>query len=150
MAPHRIFLLAVAATLLASQASAQDAQVMHWWTSGGESRAVAVFAKEYEKRGGKWIDSASVGPQAEHAAVLNAIAGGNPPSSISVEYRSCRPPARRARAADEPRRSGQSRRLEPTPAAAAGQEHHCGRPCDCRPGQSTRRQLDVLQHEGLQ
>src|SRR5215472_740035 len=94
MAPHRIFSLAVAATLLASQASAQDAQVMHWWTSGGESRAVAVFAKEYEKRGGKWIDSASVGPQAEHAAVLNAIAGGNPPSSISVEYRSCRPPAR--------------------------------------------------------
>ena len=55
---------------------------MHWWTSGGESRAVAVFAKEYEKRGGKWIDSASVGPQAEHAAVLNAIAGGNPPAAF--------------------------------------------------------------------
>ena len=55
---------------------------MHWWTSGGESRAVAVFAKEYEKRGGKWIDGASVGPQAEHAAVLNAIAGGNPPAAF--------------------------------------------------------------------
>ena len=55
---------------------------MHWWTSGGESRAVAVFAKEYERRGGKWIDSASVGPQAEHAAVLNAIAGGNPPAAF--------------------------------------------------------------------
>src|SRR5215467_11899649 len=77
MAPHRIFSLAIAATLLASQASAQYAQVMHWWTSGGESCAVAVFAKEYEKRGGKWIDSALVGSQAEHAAVLNAIAGGN-------------------------------------------------------------------------
>jgi glucose/mannose transport system substrate-binding protein len=55
---------------------------MHWWTSGGESRAVSVFAKEYEKRGGKWIDGASVGPQAEHAAVLNAIAGGNPPAAF--------------------------------------------------------------------
>ena len=79
MARYRMLFLATAAALLAHQASAQDAQVMHWWTSGGESRAVAVFAKEYEKRGGKWIDGASVGPQAEHAAVLNAIAGGNPP-----------------------------------------------------------------------
>jgi glucose/mannose transport system substrate-binding protein len=82
MARHRILFLASVATLLVHQASAQDAQVMHWWTSGGESRAVSVFAKEYEKRGGKWIDGASVGPQAEHAAVLNAIAGGNPPAAF--------------------------------------------------------------------
>jgi glucose/mannose transport system substrate-binding protein len=82
MTPYRMLFLAAAATLLAHRASAQDAQVMHWWTSGGESRAVAVFAKEYEKRGGKWIDGASVGPAAEHAAVLNAIAGGNPPAAF--------------------------------------------------------------------
>ena len=82
MAPHRMLFFAALATLLVHRASAQDAQVMHWWTSGGESRAVAVFAKEYEKRGGTWIDGASVGPQAEHAAVLNAIAGGNPPAAF--------------------------------------------------------------------
>jgi len=82
MTQHRALLLAAAAILLANRVSAQDAQVMHWWTSGGESRAVAVFAKEYDKRGGKWIDGASVGPQAEHAAVLNAIAGGNPPAAF--------------------------------------------------------------------
>lgn len=73
---------AVLAMLLTHRASAQDAQVMHWWTSGGESKAVAVFAKEYEKRGGKWIDGASVGANAEHAAVLNAIAGGHPPAAF--------------------------------------------------------------------
>ena len=61
---------------------AQKADVMHWWTSGGESRAVAVFAKEYDKRGGTWVDDASVGPQAEHAAALNRIAGGNPPTAM--------------------------------------------------------------------
>jgi glucose/mannose transport system substrate-binding protein len=82
MAHYRVLLLAAATMLLAHRVSAQDAQVMHWWTSGGESRAVAVFAKEYEKRGGRWIDGASVGPQAEHAAVLNAIAGGNPPAAF--------------------------------------------------------------------
>ena len=82
MTRHRMLFFVALAMLLAQRTSAQDAQVMHWWTSGGESRAVAVFAKEYEKRGGKWIDGASVGPQAEHAAVLNAIAGGNPPAAF--------------------------------------------------------------------
>ena len=66
----------------AGSALAQKADVMHWWTSGGESRAVAVFAKEYDKRGGTWVDDASVGPQAEHAAALNRIAGGNPPTAM--------------------------------------------------------------------
>ncbi len=55
---------------------------MHWWTSGGESRAVAVFAKEYDKRGGTWVDDPSIGPQAEHAAALNRIAGGDPPTAL--------------------------------------------------------------------
>ena len=73
---------ALAAVLLAGPAWAQKADVMHWWTSGGESRAVAVFAKEYNKRGGTWVDDASVGPQAEHAAALNRIAGGNPPTAM--------------------------------------------------------------------
>ena len=68
--------------LCAGQAAAQKADVMHWWTSGGESRAVAVFAKEYDKRGGTWVDDASVGPQAEHAAAMNRIAGGNPPTAM--------------------------------------------------------------------
>ncbi len=70
------------AALLAGPVQAQKADVMHWWTSGGESRAVGVFAKEYDKRGGTWVDDASVGPQAEHAAALNRIAGGNPPTSM--------------------------------------------------------------------
>jgi glucose/mannose transport system substrate-binding protein len=70
------------AALGAGQAHAQKADVMHWWTSGGESRAVAVFAKEYDARGGTWVDDASVGPQAEHAAALNRIAGGNPPTAM--------------------------------------------------------------------
>ena len=79
--------LAVASALVGSlscaqQGVAQDADVMHWWTSGGESRAIAVFAKEYNKRGGTWVDDASVGPQAEHAAALNRIAGGNPPTAM--------------------------------------------------------------------
>ncbi len=72
----------VGCLLCAPGADAQKADVMHWWTSGGESRAVAVFAKDYDARGGTWVDDASVGPQAEHAAALNRIAGGNPPTAM--------------------------------------------------------------------
>jgi len=134
MARHRMLFLAAAATLLAHQASAQDAQVMHWWTSGGESRAVSVFAKEYEKRGGKWIDGASVGPQAEHAAVLNAIAGGNPPAAfqwnIGVAVRQLAEQGLLSNLDDMASAGG----LEAASAAAARQEHHRRWPRDCRPG----------------
>jgi glucose/mannose transport system substrate-binding protein len=47
-----------------------------------ESRAIAVFAHEYKKRGGKWIDDPAVGPQAETALAMNRIAGGNPPTAM--------------------------------------------------------------------
>lgn len=45
--------VAIAWSVAALPAAAQPADVIHFWTSGGESRAVAVFAREYEKRGGK-------------------------------------------------------------------------------------------------
>ena len=34
------------------------AEVIHWWTSGGESAAVQVLADDYRKAGGVWVDSA--------------------------------------------------------------------------------------------
>jgi glucose/mannose transport system substrate-binding protein len=74
--------LSLSSPLCSQPAFAQKADVMHWWTSGGESRAVAVFAKEYAKRGGTWVDDPSIGPQAEHAAALNRIAGGDPPTAL--------------------------------------------------------------------
>ena len=63
-------------------AQAQQADVVHFWTSGGESRAVAVFAHEYQKRGGTWLDDPAIGPQAEFALAMNRIAGGNPPTAM--------------------------------------------------------------------
>lgn len=79
------FQLIVAAFLMggtALPAAAQPADVIHFWTSGRESRAVAVFAHEYEQRGGKWIDDPTVGPQAESVLAMNRIVGGNPPTAM--------------------------------------------------------------------
>jgi glucose/mannose transport system substrate-binding protein len=42
----------------------------------------AVFAREFARRGGKWIDDPAVGPQAEIALAMNRVAGGNPPTAM--------------------------------------------------------------------
>ena len=73
-----------AMALAAGSASAQDltAEVIHWWTSGGESQAIAIIADEFAARGGTWVDTAVVGGANARAAVLNRILGGDPPTAM--------------------------------------------------------------------
>jgi glucose/mannose transport system substrate-binding protein len=57
------------------------AEVIHWWTSGGESAAVRTFSEAYTAAGGVWVDTAiAVGEQARSVAV-NRIVGGTPPAA---------------------------------------------------------------------
>jgi glucose/mannose transport system substrate-binding protein len=58
------------------------AEVLHWWTSGGESAAVKVFADKFAQAGGTWVDSAVAGGQAARTAGINRIVGGNPPTAM--------------------------------------------------------------------
>ena len=61
-------------------AEAMEAEVIHWWTSGGESAAVAVFAEEFQAAGGTWVDTAIAGGENARSAGINRIVGGNPPT----------------------------------------------------------------------
>lgn len=62
-------------------AAGPKAEVIHWWTSGGESAAVRKFSEAYTAAGGVWVDTAiAVGEQARSVAV-NRIVGGNPPTA---------------------------------------------------------------------
>src|SRR6266481_7873120 len=80
--------LRTAATALAliwsAGANAQDmkAEVIHWWTSGGESAAVKVFADQFTKAGGAWIDNAIAGGVSARAVAINRTIGGNPPTAM--------------------------------------------------------------------
>ncbi len=57
------------------------AEVIHWWTSGGESAAVKTLADAYRAAGGQWVDMAvALGEQAR-AVAINRIVGGNPPTA---------------------------------------------------------------------
>ena len=71
-------LMAVGSTL----ASAQDAEVIHWWTSGGESAAVKVFADKFNEAGGNWVDNAIAVGENARTAGINRIVGGNPPTAM--------------------------------------------------------------------
>ena len=67
---------------LAPSASAQEAEVIHWWTSGGESAAVKVFADKFTEAGGTWIDNAVAGGVNARTAGINRIVGGDPPTAM--------------------------------------------------------------------
>jgi glucose/mannose transport system substrate-binding protein len=78
-----ILSLAMLPALAAAQAPATGpkAEVVHWWTSGGESAAVKTLADAYRAAGGVWIDMAvALGEQAR-AVAINRIVGGNPPTA---------------------------------------------------------------------
>lgn len=64
----------------AAQAAEMKAEVLHWWTSGGESAAIAEIADRFKAAGGNWIDTAIAGGEAARAAGINRIVGGNPPT----------------------------------------------------------------------
>jgi len=62
-------------------------EVVHWWTSGGEAKAVDVLKKLVEKDGYSWQDSAVAGGGGAAAmTVLKTRAvSGNPPSAAQIK-----------------------------------------------------------------
>ncbi len=73
---------AAAAPLHGASAQEMKAEVIHWWTSGGESAAVKVFAEEFTKAGGTWMDTAIAGGVNARTAAINRVVGGTPPTAM--------------------------------------------------------------------
>jgi glucose/mannose transport system substrate-binding protein len=76
--------LALAAAWLGASSAANagpTAEVIHWWTSGGESAAVKQLAQGYRQAGGTWVDTAIAGGDQSRAVTINRIVGGNPPTA---------------------------------------------------------------------
>lgn len=84
-----VFALAVAAgtSMAASTTQANEVEVLHWWTSGGEARAANVLKELMEAEGYGWQDFAVAGGGGETAmTVLKSRAmSGNPPSAAQIK-----------------------------------------------------------------
>ncbi len=82
-------LAACVATMgLVGVAHAQKAEVIHWWTSGGEAAAIKEFAAAYTKAGGTWVDTpiAGGGGAAARTVIINRTIGGDPPMTAQFNY----------------------------------------------------------------
>ncbi|WP_116371617.1 ABC transporter substrate-binding protein [Marinomonas sp. MED121] len=73
-----IFFCTVIALVTSPLMAKEEAEVMHWWTSGGESAAIKVLADAYEAEGGSWKDSAVAGGSNARSAAINRMIGGSP------------------------------------------------------------------------
>ncbi|SOC28486.1 ABC transporter substrate-binding protein [Thalassospira xiamenensis] len=73
--------------LSTSIASAQESvEVLHWWTSGGEAKALQVLKKDLEDQGVSWNDMPVAGGGGEQAmTVLRArVTSGNAPTAVQM------------------------------------------------------------------
>ena len=61
-------------------------EVLHWWTSGGEAKALDQLRQDVQAKGGKWVDQPVAGGGGGAAmTVLRArITSGNPPTASQM------------------------------------------------------------------
>ena len=74
-------------TLLSLPVAASQVEVLHWWTSGGEAKAVEVLKSEWAEQGNQWNDFAVQGGGCKSAmTVLKSRAlAANPPEAAHLK-----------------------------------------------------------------
>ncbi len=72
---------------IAATAQAGEVEVLHWWTSGGEAKSIAVLKEMVNDAGHSWKDFAVAGGGGENAyTVLRSRAvSGNAPASAQIK-----------------------------------------------------------------
>lgn len=81
---------AVSALALTSASAAfagPEAEVLHYWTSGGEAKSVAVLQQEFAANGGTWTDMpvAGGGGDAAMTALRARVLSGNAPTAVQLK-----------------------------------------------------------------
>ncbi len=68
-------------------AIAGEVEVLHWWTSGGEAKSVAVLKQLLEEAGHKWQDMAVAGGGGESAMTVlkSRVVSGDPPTAAQIK-----------------------------------------------------------------
>jgi glucose/mannose transport system substrate-binding protein len=83
----KCLILVVAVGMFSSIGLAGEVEVLHWWTSGGEAKAVGALKEMLESEGHSWKDFAVAGGAGDNAmTVLRSRAvSGNPPTAAQVK-----------------------------------------------------------------
>ena len=77
---------AMAVGLMASVAVAEDVEVLHWWTAGGEAAALNVLKEDLAGKSIGWKDMpvAGGGGEAAMTALRARVTAGNPPTAVQM------------------------------------------------------------------
>ena len=83
---RKFFLTTAALAGLTAMAHADEVEVLHWWTSGGEAAALEVLKKDLESKGVTWKDMpvAGGGGEAAMTALRARVTAGNPPTAVQA------------------------------------------------------------------
>ena len=84
----KALLLGGVVTAMSASAMAQPtAEVLHYWTSGGEAKAVKALQEDFASKGGKWIDApvAGGGGDAQQAVLRSRVLSGDPPAAVQLK-----------------------------------------------------------------
>ena len=78
---------AVALMISGAAFAEPQAEVLHWWTSGGEAKSVAVLQQEFADNGGTWTDMpvAGGGGDAAMQALRARVLAGNAPTAVQLK-----------------------------------------------------------------
>lgn len=78
---------AIAMTCAMPALADPQAEVLHWWTSGGEAKSVAVLQQEFADNGGTWTDMpvAGGGGDAAMTALRARVLSGNAPTAVQLK-----------------------------------------------------------------
>jgi glucose/mannose transport system substrate-binding protein len=87
MKASRTALICALALTASAAVHAEDLEVLHWWTSGGESKAAGVLKDSMTKKGDTWKDFAVAGGSGTNAVkVLKArVVSGTPPTAAQIK-----------------------------------------------------------------
>ena len=63
------------------------AEVLHYWTSGGEAKAVKALQEDFAANGGKWVDApvAGGGGDAQAAVLRSRVLSGDAPAAVQIK-----------------------------------------------------------------
>ncbi|MEE9445268.1 MAG: ABC transporter substrate-binding protein [Cocleimonas sp.] len=83
----RIGLAAALAVTLSFSTHAEEVEVLHYWTSGGEAKSLIALKEMLEKKGVTWKDFAVAGGGGDSAMTVlkSRVVAGNPPAAAQIK-----------------------------------------------------------------
>jgi len=73
--------------VLSLSVQAEEVEVLHYWTSGGEAKSLIELKKILESKDVKWKDFAVAGGGGENAMTVlkTRVVAGNPPTAAQIK-----------------------------------------------------------------